>query len=208
LPTAGSLASTSTARPTASRRLPPIRRARRKARPRHPRRPASGCVWAELAKGVDKGARAEQASSFAKPPAAPGTSARAGGRTRDQVRDWAELALGADPLSAHALRILGQLADANGDDTRASQYMRAAARRSMRESVAVYWLMRKSYENGDYAAAIYGADVLLRTRSETMPYVMPTLVQMAQSKDANGELKKLLAGNPRVTIFRSCPKCR
>ena len=165
-------------------------------------------IWAELAKGVDKGARAEQASSFAKPPAAPGTSARAGGRTRDQVRDWAELALGADPLNAHALRILGQLADANGDDTRASQYMRAAARRSIRESVAVYWLMRKSYENADYPTTIYYADVLLRTRSETMPYVMPTLVQMAQSKDANGELKKLLAGNPpwRAQFFSVLPK--
>jgi hypothetical protein len=166
-------------------------------------------VWAELAKSVDKGRRDKQVSELAKSPSAPGTGFGAEqARDRAQVRGWAELALAGEPLSAHALRILGQLADANGEDGRAEKFMRAAARRSVRESVALYWMMRKSYEEKDYRTAIYCADALLRTRSGTMPYVMPTLVEMAQNKDANGELKKLLAGNPpwRGQFFWSLPR--
>lgn len=151
-------------------------------------------IWAELAKPVDDGRREQRAKASAKAQPEPG--ANGGGKTRDQVREWAELALASEPLSAHARRILGQLADADGEDARASRFMRAASRRSVRESAALYWLMRKSYQENDYATAVYCADAILRTRSGTMPYVMPTLVEMAQNKDADGELKKLLAGNP------------
>jgi hypothetical protein len=151
-------------------------------------------IWAELAKSVDNGRREERAKGSAKAAPEPGTNG--GAKTRDQVREWAELALASEPLSAHARRILGQLADAEGEDARASRFMRAASRRSVRESVALYWLMRKSYEEKDYATAAYCADALLRTRSGTMPYVMPTLVEMAQNKEADGELKRLLASNP------------
>jgi hypothetical protein len=163
--------------------------------------------WAGLAKSVEKGRRSEEAGGSARPPT-PDKGAGSGGRSRDQVRAWTEQALASDPLNAHALRILGQLADADGNDALAAGLMRAAAQHSIRESVAVYWLMRKSYEAGDYANAIYGADALLRTRSETMPYVMPTLVQMAQNKAANEELKKLLAGNPpwRTQFFEVLPR--
>jgi hypothetical protein len=168
-------------------------------------------IWAELARSVDKGSQDNaQVSELAKSPPAPGTSAGAGGHTSDraQVRGWVEAALAGEPISAHALRILGQLAEADGEDGRAERFMRAAARRSVRESVALYWVMRKSYQSKDYALAIYCADALLRTRTGTMPYVMPTLVEMAQNKDANGELKMLLGGNPpwRAEFFSSLPK--
>jgi hypothetical protein len=164
--------------------------------------------WAELAKAAEKGRLAVQGGAVAKAPAEPGASDAAQSKTREQVREWAERALANQPLNAHALRILGQLAEANSEEARASSFMRAAARRSIRESVAVYWLMRKSAENKDYATAIYCVDVLLRTRTETMPFVIPTLVQMADDKEANGELKKLLAGNPpwRPQFFEALPK--
>jgi hypothetical protein len=164
-------------------------------------------IWAELAKSVDNGRREERAKASARGSAEPGANG-GGGKTRDQVREWAELALASEPLSAHARRILGQLSDADGEDARAARFMRAASRRSIRESVALYWLMRKSYQEKDYATVVYCADALLRTRSGTMPYVMPTLVEMAQNKDADGELKKLLAGNPpwRGYFFFSLPR--
>lgn len=165
-------------------------------------------IWAELARSVEKGRRDAQPGTPGKPASESGTSVSGGGYTQDQVRNYAEMALASDPLSAHALRILGQLSDANGEDERASKFMLAAMDRSIRESVAVYWLMRKSYEKGDYPTAIRCADALLRTRSETMPFVMPTLVQMAQSKEAGPELKKLLAGNPpwRPQFFWALPR--
>jgi hypothetical protein len=146
-----------------------------------------------------------------KRPAGPDEPPRASGpdrETSDQVRKWTELALSNDPLNARALRILAQVADATGDEARVSKLMRAAAQGSIRESVAVYWLMCKSFESRDYATTIYSADALLRTRSQIMPYVLPTLVQLAQSTDASGELKKVLASNPpwRSAFFSALPR--
>ncbi len=154
-------------------------------------------LWAELAfKTIDKrpeDARpADKPSGQSAPPPAPGLDRQ----TAEQVRAWAELALGNDPLNARALRILGQVADGARDEERVAKFMRAAARGSIRESAAVYWLMRKSYEKGDYAATIHWADVLLRTRSQIGQYVMPTLVRLSEYRNASDELKKVLANNP------------
>ena len=115
---------------------------------------------------------------------------------RDRVRIWVETALVNDPLNARALRILGQLAQAAGEEGRARSYMQAAARRSIQESLAVDWLMRHHHGKKDYAAALHFADALLRTRSQVMAHVLPILGSMAETPEARGELEKLLAGNP------------
>ena len=107
-----------------------------------------------------------------------------------------ELALAHDPLNARAFRILGQVAEDASDEQRAEQLMQAAVLRSLRQSMAVYWLMRKSYDNQDYAAATRYADALLRTRPQVIAQVMPILSRIAEREDAKGELKKVLAGNP------------
>jgi hypothetical protein len=112
------------------------------------------------------------------------------------MRVWTALALANDPLNARALSILGQLANAAGDADRTADFLHAAAQRSVRESVAVYWRMRKSYESRDYATAIYCADALLRTRSQAGSYAMPALLQVAENKAASGELTKALFDNP------------
>jgi hypothetical protein len=114
----------------------------------------------------------------------------------DQIRAWAELALLNDPLNARAFRILGLLADIGADEARAAMLMQAAAHRSIRESAAVYWLMRKSLDKLQYAPAIHYADVLLRTRRRFAMHVMPTLARMAENQEASSELKKLLVNNP------------
>ena len=77
-------------------------------------------------------------------------------------------------MNARALRILGQVADAEDGDLTASKLMQAAARRSLRESVAVFWLMRESFERKDYATTVQYADVLLRTRPQTIAQVIPS----------------------------------
>ena len=124
---------------------------------------------------------------------------------REEIGALARTALARDPLNARALRILGQLADAAEDDQAAARLMQAAARLSLRESVAVYWLMRESFERKDYAAAVQYADALLRTRPQAVTQAMPTLARIAEDKDANGELKKVLARNPpwRARFFSS-----
>jgi hypothetical protein len=113
-----------------------------------------------------------------------------------QISQLAEQALLNDPLNARALRILGQLAAEVVDEERAEKLMDAAVRRSLRQSVAVYWLMRKSYERQDYGAAIRYADTLLRTRPQVMPQVAPILTAIAEAKDSNGQVISVLADNP------------
>jgi len=124
-----------------------------------------------------------------------------------QIRVMAESALAADPINARALRILGQLADRSHDEARALQFMQTSARFSMNESVAVAWLVDKSFEKKDYTAALHYADVLLRTRPQLINYVIPTLAQIAENNEASGELKKLLADNPpwRGGFFAAVP---
>jgi hypothetical protein len=124
-----------------------------------------------------------------------------------QIRAMAEAALAADPINARALRILGQLADRSHDETRAWQFMQTSARFSMNESLAVAWLVDKSFEKKDYTAALHYADVLLRTRPQLINYAIPTLAQIAENNEASGELKKLLADNPpwRGGFFATLP---
>ena len=114
----------------------------------------------------------------------------------EQIRTMAESALANDPLNARALSILGQLAHMVGDEAGVAKFLRAAAGRSIRESAAVYWLMRKSYDSRDYITALYCADVLLRTRSQTSEYVMPVLLHIAGIEQANHELRSTVLSNP------------
>lgn len=112
-----------------------------------------------------------------------------------------------DPLNARVFRVWGHLAHVSEDEARANAFMQAAARRSLRQSAALYWVMQKSYERGDYTTAAYYADALLRTRPQLIAQVTPTLARMAENDAAQGELTKLLAGNPpwRRQFFSSLP---
>ena len=113
------------------------------------------------------------------------------------------------PLNARAFRILGQLAERASDDKQTQKFMQAAARRSLREGGAIYWMMVRSYQDQDYGAAIRYADTLMRTDPPKMRAVMmPIMGKIAENADASGELKKLLAGNPpwRPVFFDFLPE--
>jgi hypothetical protein len=116
-------------------------------------------------------------------------------------------ALVRDPTNAQALRIMGQLAESQGDEPGARRAMQAAAQLSLHESVAIDWLMRKNLETSDFSLALYFADALLRTRPQLIDYVMTTLVRMAEDKTANPQLKLMLADNPpwRGSFFSELP---
>ena len=152
-------------------------------------------LWSELAKAVAQ-ARQGNDGEKAPPSSEPPSAGSAAQPMRDRVRIWAEAALVGDPLNARALRMLGQLAQMAGEESRARSFMQAAAHRSIQESLAVDWLMRHYHRKKDYAAALHFADALLRTRSQAMGHVLPILGSMAETPAARGELEKVLAGNP------------
>jgi hypothetical protein len=126
-----------------------------------------------------------------------------------RIRQRAQTAVAQEPLNARGLRILGQLADGAGDEVRAAKLMRAAVDRSLSESVAVYWLLEKSFKANDYARAISYADIILRKRPQLMQYVAPMLAAMAEDADpkATAALTAVLAQNPpwRLSFIRALP---
>lgn len=112
------------------------------------------------------------------------------------IRRLAEAAIAAEPFNADALDLLGQLAERTGEPARTAPLMEAAAHLSIRESYAVYWLMRRSQRARDYANVLRYADILLRTRGRSLPLVVPVLAQMAEAKDADADVSQLLKNNP------------
>jgi hypothetical protein len=130
------------------------------------------------------------------------------GATHAQVRGWAEAALAGDPTEPRALRLLGQVAHAAGDEARARALMAAAGRRSVQESWAAHWLLKDAYDRKDYAGALRYADALLRTRTQALPHVLPVLGRMAETPEAVDGLEKLLAANPpwRRAFFSALPR--
>lgn len=124
------------------------------------------------------------------------------------VRGWAEAAIVDDPLNARALRILGQAAAAAGNDAAAARFMQMAARLSLHQSIAVYWLLVHSVERKDYKAALTYADVVLRTLPGFGDYVMPALARIAEDGNAVGLLKAALADDPpwRSVVLQNLPR--
>jgi hypothetical protein len=153
-------------------------------------------LWAEQALRTAEGNAGEVGAAERQTAAGQPVPSGPSPQAREQMRAWTEVALASDPLNARALSVMGQLAYAAGDEAGMARFFQAAARRSIRESVALYWLMRKSYETRDYATALYCADALLRTRSQAASYVMPVLLHMAENRSANGGLKQALIDNP------------
>jgi hypothetical protein len=123
----------------------------------------------------------------------------------DKLWRQVETALAADPLNARAYRLLGQLAEANGADARATRLMQAAARHSLSDPFAVEWMMRKSFEKEDFPAAAYYADIFLRARPNLINYGAPILGRMAENEKAKAEVQKILAANPpwRPAFFQT-----
>ena len=123
------------------------------------------------------------------------------------IRAWIEVALRSEPLNAHALRVLGELAEACSDDAAASEFMHAAASLSRHETVANLWMLRKSVQVGDDKTALYYADLLLRTTPELSPYVFPVLARMVQNGRSDDLLWHVLASKPpwREQFFEALP---
>jgi hypothetical protein len=113
-----------------------------------------------------------------------------------QLRQQVETALATEPLNAHAYRVLAQLAEVEHDPSKTEKLMQAAARHSLSEAIAAEWMMRKSFENKNYSATAFYADIFLRAHPQYMDFALPALTRMAENKEAAREIEKLLAANP------------
>ena len=129
---------------------------------------------------------------------------------RAEARSRAEAVLLADPLNARALRILGLLTAVDGDQAKASKFMQAAVKRSLEESMALYWMLQENSKNKDYQKALFYADAFIRTRPQFAEYIAPVIAAMAESGEAQAQatLKAALAQDPpwREEVLAALPK--
>lgn len=87
--------------------------------------------------------------------------APAGGNT-DAARAAARDALQAGPLEVRAIRVLGWIADNDGDNPRALRLMTLAASRSQRDVSSHLWMFHNRLGARDFNAAFAHGDALLR----------------------------------------------
>ncbi|MEZ5855391.1 MAG: hypothetical protein R3D67_11885 [Hyphomicrobiaceae bacterium] len=116
------------------------------------------------------------------------------------ARKLIEIALVQAPLSARGWTLLGRIAQLEAaPDERAEAprpYFTLAARMSLRESRAIYWLLGRSVARSDYASAVKYADQLLRTNSRSATLVVPVLTQLVELPEARDAVLAALATDP------------
>lgn len=88
--------------------------------------------------------------------------AAASGRPPDAARAFARQALRAGPLEVRALRVLGWVADEEGDEKRARRLMTIATSRSQRDVSSHLWMFHDRLKARDFAAAFGYGDALMR----------------------------------------------
>ena len=120
----------------------------------------------------------------------------------EQGRLWSVALLRANPLSAVALANLGLFA--SGDAAMTERFMEAAARRSLRQRIAIYWMMRHSFDAGSLPQALTYADSLLRLSQRDIELVAPILGHVAENEASSQAFIELLKTNPRwrAAFFR------
>lgn len=124
-----------------------------------------------------------------------------------EVRALAMAVLTQDPLNARAYRMLGQVASQEGDDVQAERFMKEAVKLSMRETIAVHWLLRRAIDTRDYTAAAGHLDVILRTYPQLREVMLPSFAQVAEAPDGSAAIKAIVARNPpwRPAVLAAFP---
>jgi len=114
-------------------------------------------------------------------------------QVREDLRQKARTVLLASPLDPRALRILGQLSPT---DISAQPFMQASTERSKHEILSNYWMLQRTFLNGDYRKSVEYADILLRSQVHLVDFVAPILTRIAESKGGDLPVKQVLANDP------------
>lgn len=113
-----------------------------------------------------------------------------------EAGDHARRALVANPLDGRPYRVLGELAEAAGDRTRAVELYELAASRSPQDLKARAWLLDHALATRDPAAAVDHLDALLRLNPSLMPRMLPILAGLAGAPQALDPLAARLERQP------------
>ena len=113
-----------------------------------------------------------------------------------EVRGLVERALRVDPLNAHGLALLAELAERQGNKARARTLLEATVGASQHEAVALYRLALAAAEARDFVKSVDYIDTLVRTEPAALAAVRPLMVALAEDPEAVGALTTMLGRNP------------
>ena len=106
-----------------------------------------------------------------------------------EVENLARKALANQAINAKALRVLGYVADANGDTAKAEKFIRMAAKLSRREPGAQLWLIEAAARTGSVSQTLFHYDIALRTKPETQTILYPRLLVAIEDPEIRAALK-------------------
>lgn len=114
----------------------------------------------------------------------------------DDAQAYAERALRADPLDGRPYRVLAQLALAAGDEAKAADLFKIAARRAPRDLPAHAWLIDHHLRNARPTEALGHIDTMLRVQPALFPRFEPLLLALAAAEPAHAALADAMAKQP------------
>lgn len=92
--------------------------------------------------------------------------------------------------------MLAEAAFYGGDLERATKLMEVAARRSLRETIAVYHWMHNSLQTGKHGDAVHAADIIIRSRPDLAPIGYGVLARLVETPDALPAVTHRVIQNP------------
>jgi len=114
----------------------------------------------------------------------------------DDLRRWATAVLVQEPGNARALAILGDLARRSGAESAAATFLGASARHSVREPLALGWLIEEALKRRDWPEVVRHTGAMLRYYPIAFAPLSPLLAQLLQDAEAAPSVRDLLATAP------------
>ena len=114
----------------------------------------------------------------------------------EQASTRARTAAARSIFQGSALRVLGAVAERQGDGVRAERLMNAAAIASPRDTATQYWLALRALSNQDLDQALKRMDRVLRFQPETIRELFPLLGTIASNRFGARKLVPYLVSEP------------
>jgi tetratricopeptide (TPR) repeat protein len=111
------------------------------------------------------------------------------------AKTLAVAALRQQAINAKALRLLGYVADGQGDTAKAEALVRAAAALSRREVGAQLWLIEANARKDDTKQALFHYDIALRTKTDAQTLLFPRLLAAIEDREIRTGLKPYIRAN-------------
>ncbi len=116
--------------------------------------------------------------------------------TLAKVEAMAKQSLRGGALNPVAIRLLGYVADARGDQKKAREFMLLSQKVSRRDFGTQLWLIEDAVKRNDKKQALYHYDIAMRTTPSSFPLLFPTLTGALDDPEVRAGLAPYVKAAP------------